>query len=102
MRMQVLAELRKRRAVGMDELLASLVGFGSRREAVLSLACAGIVRIDLNSGPIGPLRWLATEVDPLGAIRAIDLIVLSFWKPPATFQAWPFPVRVAHQLLLYL
>jgi hypothetical protein len=54
MRMQVLAELRKRRVVGMDELLASLVGFGLRREAVLSLACAGIVRIDLNSGPIGP------------------------------------------------
>lgn len=54
MRMQILAELRKRGAVGMDELLASLVGFSSNREAILALACAGIVRIDLNAGPLGP------------------------------------------------
>jgi hypothetical protein len=54
LRMQVLTELRKRRAVGMDELLTSLVGFGSTREAVLALACTGIVQIDLNTGSIGP------------------------------------------------
>jgi hypothetical protein len=54
MRMQVLAALRKRRAVCMDQLLASLVGFGSKKEAVLALACAGIVRIDLDARPLGP------------------------------------------------
>jgi hypothetical protein len=54
MRMQILAELRRRGAVGMDELLASLVGFPSPKESVLALACAGIVRIDLSRGPISP------------------------------------------------
>jgi hypothetical protein len=54
LRMQILSAVHKRSAVSMGELLASLIGLGSTTEAVLALACVGIIRIDLNSGPISP------------------------------------------------
>ncbi|WP_256807404.1 hypothetical protein [Bradyrhizobium sp. Bra64] len=54
LRMQILARLNGRGVINMEELLASINGFGLKREAVLALACAGIVEIDVTTVPLGP------------------------------------------------
>ncbi|WFU24969.1 hypothetical protein QA649_01590 [Bradyrhizobium sp. CB1717] len=54
LRMQIVAELGRKRALGMSELKAAIIGFKSIRRSILALACARVVQIDLEAAPLGP------------------------------------------------
>ncbi|MDA9436285.1 hypothetical protein XH88_31730 [Bradyrhizobium sp. CCBAU 51627] len=54
LRMQILSELGRRRALRMCQLQAAIVGFKSTRHSILALACTGVVQIDLEAPPLGP------------------------------------------------
>lgn len=60
-RMQIVAELGRKRALRMSELEAAIVGFKSIRPSILALACAGVVQIDLDAAPLGPGSMVRSE-----------------------------------------
>jgi len=49
LRMRVFSQLRKQGALPMAELMKSLREFDAAKDALMSLACFGLIRIDLNA-----------------------------------------------------